>query len=102
MSRTTEYDPMPDLRAGACRTPANAAVFHGPDANLPRAIEICNDCPVMAACREWGVQYADEEIWGGLTAAGLRAERRRRGIHIKTLRLGELADRAKGQRGVRS
>jgi len=35
---------------------------------IPLAKKICADCPAVALCAEYGLKYADDGIWGGVTA----------------------------------
>lgn len=40
------------------------------------AVAICQQCPLMAACRDWSVPITDlHGVWGGLTAAQRAAVR---------------------------
>ncbi|MGI5507447.1 WhiB family transcriptional regulator [Lentzea sp. CA-135723] len=43
-------------------------------AQAAKAIRMCNGCPVLAPCREWGMTQSDG-IWGGLTVQDREAIR---------------------------
>lgn len=45
------------------------------DHNDNQAIHICHQCPVMAPCRYWALEYPDDQQHG--TAGGLSATQRR-------------------------
>jgi WhiB family transcriptional regulator, redox-sensing transcriptional regulator len=68
-------------RHGSCRGMDSARFFH-PDAErgqararrVAQAKEICNACPVIAACREHALTVIEPYgIWGGLDEAERRA-----------------------------
>ncbi|WP_122263891.1 WhiB family transcriptional regulator [Ornithinimicrobium cerasi] len=60
---------------GLCRS-GNPEVFFHPDGERgparawrqARAVAVCRQCPVMAACREHALRYREPYgIWGGMT-----------------------------------
>ena len=51
----------------------------GPDTNL-EVLALCENCPVMDQCRDYGVIYEEWGIWGGLTASQRRRVRKEFGI----------------------
>ena len=46
------------------------------------AVETCRSCPVQAECRDYGLRYEREGIWGGLTPREREATRRAMGIPL--------------------
>jgi hypothetical protein len=91
---------MPDLSAGLCRN--RLAEFE--DINTltaARAAQICRSgCPVLAACRKWGVRRERYGMWGGLGERGLKAERKRLGIELDEIRTASYAPRGHGKEGA--
>lgn len=39
---------------------------------------LCASCPRLVACREWAIAHENDYVWGGMTAAERRTERKRR------------------------
>lgn len=88
-------------RAAARRTPPGVAVAadeplpcrelppdvffpeQGSNAGIGVIKTACGRCPIQAACATWGLQHERHGIWGGLTEAERRRERRRRGIRLR-------------------
>jgi hypothetical protein len=77
---------LPTLQEGAACRNSDPDVFF-PDDDLEEstyemlvatAKDICGRCPVLAMCREHGIQYEEYGIWGGMTEAERRKERRNR------------------------
>jgi len=33
----------------------------------PTAVIVCRTCPLLAGCRQWGLEHREHGIWGGLT-----------------------------------
>lgn len=65
-------------RAGACRTaPVHVSWF---GANPHAAKQVCADCPVLAACRDWALEQDPtlDGVWGGLSRADRAVEHSRR------------------------
>ena len=50
------------------------------DAQLAK--KICNRCPHLSECAEWGIYKEAHGIWGGLTIRDRQVIRRQRGIKI--------------------
>jgi len=48
-------------------------------------IRICNDCPLIADCREYALNNNVVGVWGGLTEAALSAQRKKLGIIPKSI-----------------
>lgn len=46
------------------------------------AKKICNRCPHLRECAEWGIKNESFGIWGGLTIRDRQNVRRERGIKI--------------------
>lgn len=104
MTRPPVAAPLPDLRDGACSTPAAIAIFDEiTTTTAPQAVAICHTCPAKtrAACLDYAVRHMDSGVWGGMGKNGLRNERANRGIKLQTLREGEIADRVKTSSKVR-
>lgn len=84
---------MPDLSAGLCRDRADAFEDINTLTAL-RAVQVCRSgCPVLAACREWGVRHEIHGCWGGLADRALAAERRRLGIQVDEIRTAAFVPR---------
>lgn len=52
--------------------------FSDDPANVRKALSGCLDCPVVDACRDWGMEHERYGTWGGMTAldrANVRAGR---------------------------
>jgi WhiB family redox-sensing transcriptional regulator len=47
---------------------------------MHQAVAICNRCPVMDECADYGIRHREAGIWGGLSADRRRQVARRRGI----------------------
>jgi WhiB family redox-sensing transcriptional regulator len=45
---------------------------------IRRARELCESCPVIDECFEFGLKFGSTGIWGGRTQSELWAERRKR------------------------
>lgn len=74
-------------RRARCRN-VDPELFFSPDGEQGRrrdareaaAVGVCTGCPVRAACLQWALDNRQEHgVWGGLTEAQRKAERRRRG-----------------------
>jgi len=49
--------------------------------NIPEeARSVCERCPVIDACREWGIRHEHFGVWGGLSEKERRRIRRERGV----------------------
>lgn len=80
---------------GLCRTGAYDSNLWHPDPpavehKCRQAIDICHECPVMMACRNWALQNREMYgVWGGLSADDRQAiwkgRKPRRRTHRKTL-----------------
>jgi hypothetical protein len=85
---------MPDLTAGLCRNrPAEFNdITTAHDAH--RAAEVCHGgCPVLDACRDWGIRHERHGVWGGLAGRALTVARHRLGIDLEEVRSSEPAPR---------
>jgi len=93
MSRHGLRIPMPDLSTGACR--GRLEEFDDIDThNAPLAIQVClSGCPVLQACGEWGIRHEAFGVWGAMSARTLAAERRRLGVVLEPVTIGDLAIR---------
>lgn len=71
--------PMGDWVAQAGCVGADTNLFFSDrPADQSAALQVCADCPVRADCAEWAVPIADlAGVWGAMTVAARRAERRR-------------------------
>ena len=47
-----------------------------------QAKPICAECPVRDLCRDWGMDYEEFGIWGGMTEAERRKARKAAGIRF--------------------
>lgn len=47
-------------------------------------VDACRACPVLAACREWGLRNEDSGYWGGMSERERRRQRRILGITLAT------------------
>jgi len=75
-ARCRELDVNPDWFWAADGKPTERHYSH-----IERAKAVCAECPVLVECREHGVKNRESfGIWGGLTPAELRTERKRRSI----------------------
>jgi hypothetical protein len=54
----------------------------GSPADAAFAKSICNRCPHLKECAEWGIYKEAHGIWGGLTNRDRQLVRSRRGIKI--------------------
>lgn len=91
MNDDTAWMARPDL---ACKThpaladltrPEITAIFYperGGSTWLPKAI--CQDCPAIEACAEWGVAHEHHGIFGGLSERQRRILRRERGVTARS------------------
>jgi WhiB family redox-sensing transcriptional regulator len=52
----------------------------GTSEEMRMAKKLCGSCPVLDACKEWGLRHEMYGVWGGLSPLDRRKERRRRGI----------------------
>lgn len=50
---------------------------------------LCNSCPVLELCREWGLHHERHGIWGGLSPLQRKAIRKTRNIIVKEIISGE-------------
>lgn len=93
MTRHGVSHSMPDLSTGACR--GRLEEFRDIDTiNAGLAIEVClSGCPVLQACGEWGIRHEAFGVWGAMSARTLAAERRRLGIDLVPVTIGDLAMR---------
>jgi hypothetical protein len=57
-------------------------VENGDRVHTQQAINVCNRCPHLAECAEWGIQRERFGTWGGLTAVKRTKIRRLRGITL--------------------
>jgi len=48
------------------------------------AAEVCQSCPSIEPCAEWGIAHEKHGVWGGLNPAQRIFIRARRGIHVDT------------------
>jgi WhiB family redox-sensing transcriptional regulator len=48
------------------------------------AAEVCQPCPSIEPCAEWGIAHEKHGVWGGLSPAQRILIRARRGIHVDT------------------
>jgi hypothetical protein len=57
---------MPDFTGGSCAD--QTEIFDGEEfMDIKAAKEICGGCPLIEACREWGMKFENHLVWGGLT-----------------------------------
>lgn len=54
------------------------------------AVSMCNACPMVHECRDWGVRHERYGIWGGMTPADRKRERQRLGLHLEPLEVTAL------------
>ena len=52
--------------------------FPEPGENADEAKSICENCPIIEECREWGIRYETLGIWGGMSPLERKRERQRR------------------------
>lgn len=50
--------------------------------NYTEAKKICQQCPHLAECAEWGIYNEEYGMWGGMTPAERTTMRRRLGIVV--------------------
>jgi hypothetical protein len=57
-------------------------VENGDRVHTQQAINVCNGCPHLAECAEWGIKRERFGTWGGLTAVKRTRIRRLIGITL--------------------
>lgn len=62
------------------------------DASI-RAKEMCERCPLMWECRDWGLRHEEHGIWGGWGEHVRDRERRRLGIKFQRVSLGHIREK---------
>ena len=64
---------------GACRDQDTNEFYLGPtNSTTTTAKKVCAGCPVLEACREWGIAHEPYGVWGGMDEKERVNERRRR------------------------
>ena len=66
---------------GLCREHENKVWFptrgHAGKVAALEAKKVCDSCPVLSDCREWGLRYERFGVWGGMTPNERWDERKR-------------------------
>lgn len=47
-----------------------------------KAKKICGRCPSLESCRDYGLKHEEHGIWGGLTPVERNEIRKKRGLHL--------------------
>lgn len=68
---------------GACRDKPQDWWYPERGDSTREAKEVCAVCPVMEACRTWGLKHEHMGIWGGLSERERRRLRKRAGIKFE-------------------
>lgn len=78
---STDYSPlpMPDLSEGNC-VGLNNDVMHPKRGTPAHVTRMCQTCPVVQACGEYGVRVKVEGIWGGMNGNERKALAKAKGI----------------------
>jgi hypothetical protein len=54
-------------RAACADHPAEWWFPNSEASNWQLAARICDHCPLLHGCREWGIEHLEAGVWGGLT-----------------------------------
>ena len=57
----------------------------GSSPEMAMAKALCQNCPVLKECREWGIKHEEFGIWGGLNPYDRRRVRRQRNIKLQQI-----------------
>jgi WhiB family redox-sensing transcriptional regulator len=84
MRLTIERESFPGHGRGLCRGLPHL-FFSDAEQAVIKAKNICAECPVREACREFGLTQ-EFGLWGGETEQERRAARKALGINLRALR----------------
>lgn len=82
--RRPTWVPLEIDAAAACRSDDPELFFPATPQGVQAARQRCAGCPLVVACREWGLHHEAYGIWGGTTARDRKRLRRDLGIKLRT------------------
>lgn len=98
-----------DMSLAACKGMDVASFFpssssgtnHKKIPSAARAIAVCSGCAVLEQCRDYGIRYEANGIWGGLTETEREYRRVELGIRLPLGEKTDLTSRARSKHARR-